>query len=289
MKVALPAHAAQSRGRKFVGMAREQDRLWVGSMPEAYDRWLAPPVFRPFAREIARRAARLAPRKVLELAAGTGVLTTELLAALPAADVTATDLNTAMVGFGSRQAPGAEWRQADALDLPFGDGRFDLVACQFGVMFFPDKPAAFAQARRVLAPGGALLFTTWGDVGTHGFAVALVAGIEHAYPEDPPKFVATVPHGYFDLDQVAADLAAGGMGDFSAEAVVLDGHAASAADVAAGFCAGTPLRMEMEARGDLAEGTKAVAEEMTARLGAGPVTAPMTAYMVEARPSPRRG
>jgi SAM-dependent methyltransferase len=270
-----------------MGMAREQDRLWVGSMPEAYDRWLAPSVFRPFAQDLARRAARLAPRKVLELAAGTGVLTAELLAALPAADVTATDLNAAMVGFGSRQAPGAEWRQADALGLPFGDGRFDLVTCQFGVMFFPDKPAAFAEVRRVLAPGGTLLFTTWGDVGTHGFAAALVAGIERAHPEDPPTFMATVPHGYFDLDQVAADLAAGGMGDFSAEAVTLDGHAASAADVAAGFCAGTPLRMEMAARGDLAEGTKVVAEEMTARLGAGPVTVPMTAYVVEARRSPR--
>jgi SAM-dependent methyltransferase len=215
------------------------------------------------------------------------VLTTELLAALPAADVTATDLNTAMVGLGSRQAPGADWRQADALDLPFDDGRFDVVACQFGVMFFPDKPAAFAQVRRVLAPGGTLLFTTWGEVATHGFAAALVAGLERAYPEDPPTFMSTVPHGYFDLDQVVADLAAGGMGDFSAEAVTLDGHAASAADVAAGFCAGTPLRMEMVARGDLAEGTKVVAEEMAARLGAGPVAAPMTAYVVEARPSPR--
>jgi SAM-dependent methyltransferase len=270
-----------------MSMAREQDRQWVGSMPEAYDRWLAPSVFRPFAQDLARRAARFAPRRVLEIAAGTGVLTNELLTALPAADVTATDLNAAMVGFGSRQAPGAEWRQADALDLPFGDGRFDLVACQFGVMFFPDKPAAFAEVRRVLAPGGALLFTTWGDVGKHGFAAALVAGIERAYPGDPPTFVATVPHGYFNLDQVVADLAAGGMGDLSTKVVTLDGHAASAADVAAGFCAGTPLRMEMVARGDLAEGTKAIAAEMTARLGDGPVAAPMTAYVVEARPAPR--
>src|SRR5690348_4835449 len=234
-------------------------------MPEVYERWLAPPVLHPFALDLARRGARLAPRVVREPRPGTGVLTTELLAALPAADVTATDLNAAMVGFGSRQAPGAHWQPADALDLPFGDGQFDLVACQFGVMFFPDKPAAFAQVRRVLAPGGTLLFTTWGDVGMHGFAAALVAGIERAYPEDPPTFVATVPHGYFDLDQVVADLAAGGMGDFSAEVVTLDGDAASAADVAAGFCAGTPLRMEMAARGDLAVGTKVVADEMTAR------------------------
>ena len=270
-----------------MNMASEQDRLWVGSMPEAYNRWLAPAVFRPFARDLARRAARLAPGRILEIAAGTGVLTNELVTALPMAEVTATDLNAAMVEFGSRQAPGAEWRQADALDLPFNNDRFDLVACQFGVMFFPDKPAVFAEVRRVLAPGGALLITTWGDVGTHGFAAALVAGIQRAFPDDPPTFLATVPHGYFDLDQVVTDLAAGGMGDFSAEEVTLDGDAASAADVAAGFCTGTPLRMEMSARGDLAEGTQVVAEEMTARLGAGPVTAPMTAYVVEARPSPR--
>ena len=270
-----------------MGMAGEQDRLWAGPMPEAYDRWLAPSVFRPFARDLARRAARLAPRTVLEIAAGTGVLTSELVTALPAAEVTATDLNAAMVDFGSRQAPGAEWRQADALDLPFDDGRFDLVACQFGVMFFPDKPAAFAQVRRVLAPGGALLITTWGDVGTHGFAAALAAAIERAFPDDPPTFLTAVPHGYFDLDQVAADLAAGGMGDLSIESVTLNGHADSAAGVAAGFCTGTPLRIEMAARGDLAAGTRAVAAEMKALLGDGPVTAPMTAYVVEARPSPR--
>ena len=113
-------------------MVSEQDRLWVGSMPEAYDRWLAPSVFRPFAQDLARRASRLAPRRVLEIAAGTGVLTNELITALPAADVTATDLNAAMVEFGSRQTPGAKWRKADALNLPFADGRFGLVACQFG-------------------------------------------------------------------------------------------------------------------------------------------------------------
>jgi hypothetical protein len=139
----------------------------------------------------------------------------------------------------------------------------------------------------ILAPGGALLLTTWGDIGTHGFAAAVVAGIKRAFPDDPPTFMATVPHGYFDLDQVVADLAAGGMGNLSAEAVTLDGHADSAAGVAAGFCTGTPLRIEMAARGDLEAGTRAVAAEMTARLGDGPVTAPMTAYVVEARPSRR--
>jgi SAM-dependent methyltransferase len=266
-------------------MATEQDRRWAGSMPDAYDQFLAPSVFRPFAVELAARAARIAPRRVLEIAAGTGVLTAELMAALPDAHVTATDLNEPMVRYGAGQVPGADWQEADAGALPFDDEQFDLVACQFGVMFFPDKPTAFAEVRRVLTGGGRLLMSTWGPVETHGFAVALMAGVERAFPADPPAFVAAVPHGYPDVGQVTADLAAGGLEVVAAETVTLTGHAASAADIAAGFCTGTPLRMAIESRGDLTAATVIVSEEMTARMGAGPVTAEMTAHLIEARPA----
>jgi len=242
-------------------------------------------VFRPFAVELAARAAGLAPRRVLEIAAGTGVLTAELLAALPGAHVTATDLNEPMVRYGAGQAPGADWQQADAQALPFDDEQFDLVACQFGVMFFPDKPGAFAEIRRVLTADGRLLMSTWGPVDTHDFAEALVAGVERAFPADPPTFVARVPHGYPDVGQVTADLAAGGLEVVAAESVTLTGHAESAADVAAGFCTGTPLRMAIESRGDLAVATEAVGTEMTARMGPGPVSAEMVAYFIEARPA----
>jgi len=250
-------------------------------MPDAYDRYLAPSVFRPFAVELAARAARLTPRRVLEIAAGTGVLTAELLAALPDAHVTATDLNEPMVRYGAGQAPGADWQQADAQALPFDDEQFDLVACQFGVMFFPDKPGAFAEIRRVLTADGRLLMSTWGPVDTHDFAEALVAGVERAFPADPPTFVARVPHGYPDVGQVTADLAEGGLEVVAAESVTLTGHAESAADVAAGFCTGTPLRMAIESRGDLAVATEAVGTEMTARMGPGPVSAEMVAYFIE--------
>jgi SAM-dependent methyltransferase len=271
----------------------DQDRVWAGSMPQAYDRWLAPAVFRPFAVDLARRAARFAPRRLLEIAAGTGVLTSELIAAMPAAQVTATDLNAAMVEFGSRCVPLAAWQQADALRLPFDDRQFDLIVCQFGVMFFPDRPAAFREMRRVLASAGRLVFSTWGVVETHGYEAALVAGLGHVFPDDPPAFLVAVPHGYCDLDQVAADLAAGGLECVSATSVTLEGHAASAADIAAGYCTGTPLRAAIEARGDLATCTALVADQMTARFGPGPVTAKMTAYVIEARPpepsAPERG
>jgi SAM-dependent methyltransferase len=257
------------------------DQMWVDTMAAAYDQWLVPAVFEPFARELAARAASHSPGRALELAAGTGVLTRELLAI--AWSVTATDLNEAMVDLGRRRAPGAEWRRADALALPFDDGGFELVACQFGVMFLPDKPAAFAEARRVLAPGGRMLVNTWAALDTHDFQAALVAALEQVFPDDPPTFMAAVPHGYPDPDVVADDVRAGGLRCDAVVPVTLRGHAASAADLAVGYCRGTPLRAEIASRGDLDAATAAVALAMTGMLGEGPVTGTMTAYVVEAR------
>jgi SAM-dependent methyltransferase len=245
---------------------------------------VAPTVFQPFGVDLARRVSAHAPARVLELAAGTGVLTRELVAVLGAAEVTATDLNDAMVDFGRSRTPGA-WQRADAMDLPFSDGEFDLVACQFGAMFFPDKPAAFAEVRRVLTPDGTFVLNTWATVDTHDFQAALVAGLERAFPEDPPTFMVSVPHGYADVDVVITDLRAGGLDCVAVESVTLEGRASSAAGVATGYCTGTPLRPEIEARGDLATITAVVAREMEARLGAGAVTGRMTANVFEATPA----
>ncbi len=153
------------------------------------------------------------------------MLTANLLAVAPSAEVTATDLNEAMVVFGSPRAPGAVWRQADAQRLPFPDGGFDLVVCQFGVMFFPDRVAAFTEVRRVLAPGGRILFNTWGPLGTHAFQVALQAGLERAFLVDPPRFFPTVPHGYADPAVVVGDLAAAGFAVEEEQELTLQGRA----------------------------------------------------------------
>jgi SAM-dependent methyltransferase len=261
-------------------MATDAERVWVDSMPTAYDRWLVPTVFQPFAVDLARRVATRPVGEALELAAGTGVLTHELVGVAGA--VTATDLNAAMVDVGARRVPAARWQQADATRLPFDDAAFDLVACQFGVMFFPDKPAAFAEAARVLAPGGRVLVNTWAALDTHVFETALVTALARVFPGDPPTFMPAVPHGYADPDVLAADAAAGGLRCASITLVTLEGTTASAADLAAGYCGGTPLRPEISARGDLATATAAVAQEMTALLGEGPVTGAMSAYVLEA-------
>ncbi|MEV5850051.1 class I SAM-dependent methyltransferase [Streptomyces sp. NPDC051985] len=251
-------------------------------MPEAYDRHLVPVFFGPFAADLAARAAALRPRTVLELAAGTGALTSALLDAVPTASVTATDLNEAMVIAGSAREPRAHWRQADAQELPFEDGGFDLVLCQFGVMFFPDRPAAYAEVRRVLAPRGRFLFNSWGPLATHGFGAAFQAALEGSMPDGAPTFLPDVPHGYADPAVVAADLAAAGLALATAEEVTLEGVAESAASVATGFLTGTPVSAAVQAREDAQALQLAVTRKMTDHLGPGPVTAPMTATVYTA-------
>jgi SAM-dependent methyltransferase len=264
-------------------MPSERDHVWVDAMPRAYADCLGTAVFAPFAAELARRASASAPRRVLEVAAGTGVVTGALADALPGTDILATDLNPAMVGHGAAHEPRARWEQADAARLPAGDGTVDLVVCGFGVMFFPDRRAAYAEARRVLAPGGRFLFTAWDEVGTHGFAEALTAGLRAAFPADPPPFVTAVPHGYADPDRIRADLAAAGFTDVVLERVVRTGIAPSAVAVAEGFCRGTPLRAQIAERGEPAAALRTVGETMTALLGAGEVRGEMAAWVAEAR------
>jgi SAM-dependent methyltransferase len=264
-------------------MVSEQDRVWVDSMPEAYAGGLEAPVFAPFAAELARRAAAAAPRRVLEIAAGTGVVTRALADALPGTDLLATDLNPAMVGHGARRESRARWEQADAAHLPAADGSVDLVVCGFGVMFFPDRPLAYAEVRRVLTPGGRFLFTTWDEVATHAFADALRSGLCAVFPADPPPFLEAVPHGYADPGRIRADLAEAGFADVDLERVVRSGVAPSAAAVAAGFCAGTPLRAQIAERGGPADTLRTVGDTMTALLGPGQVRGEMAAHVVEAR------
>ncbi|MFN2568762.1 MAG: class I SAM-dependent methyltransferase [Candidatus Dormibacteria bacterium] len=263
-------------------MADDGDRTWSSSMPEIYDRYLGSAVFQPHAVDLARRAAALQPSRVIELAAGTGVLTRALVAALPGTSITATDLNPSMVEHGASQVGGVAWQQADAMTLPFDDGSADLVVCQFGVMFFPDRRAAFREVGRVLAPGGSFLFNTWDVLEQNDFEVAVVDGLARAMPEDPPTFFARIPHGYTDVAEIRADLEAAGLRVDDISTVRLAGQAASAGVLAIGYCHGTPARFAIEASDSLDRVTAVVTEEMTARLGSGPVQGRLSAHVVTA-------
>jgi SAM-dependent methyltransferase len=261
------------------------DASWVGAMPEIYDRCLGPALFEPFAARVAAAAASYSPARLLEIAAGTGIGTAELARAMPTADILATDLNPAMVAWASQHVAGVSWAVADAQSLSFPDASFDVVICQFGVMFFPDRPAAFAEAARVLAPGGTMLLTVWGPLEASDFPAALVASLADVLPEDSPTFVARVPHGYADPERIRQDLRAGGLEAERIEELSLRGASPSARELARGFCLGTPLRFELDARGSLVDLSDAIADRMTIRLGEGPIQGDLMAYLITAHRS----
>src|SRR3954454_15743950 len=179
------------------------DKLFAGSIPEFYDRFLVPLIFEPYARDLAGRVAAVRPQEVLETAAGTGVLTRAMLATLPAhVRITATDLNQPMLDHAAASDPGAgrvTWRQADALALPFEDATFDVVACQFGAMFFPEKVRGYQEARRVLAHEGTFLFNMWDALSTNALAATVTDALAESFPEDPPRFFERVSYGHHDV------------------------------------------------------------------------------------------
>ena len=199
------------------------DASWLASMPERYDACLGPALFAPYAQHVADLAASWSPERVLEIAAGTGIGTAALVAALPDAQITATDLNAAMVEWASTRVPGATWQTADAQALGMEPESFDLVVCQFGAMFFPDRPGAYAQMRTVLAPGGRVLLTIWDSVEGSDLTYAVVGCLQQVFPEDPPMFVVRTPHGYADPTQITADVEAGGLTDVQVDRLVLHG------------------------------------------------------------------
>src|SRR3954468_13789813 len=189
------------------------DRVFAGSIPQLYDRLLVPLIFEPYAEDLAARVALLQPSSVLEIAAGTGAVARQLARALATdATIVATDLNQSMLDQASTvgtKRP-VEWRQADAMQLPFPNGTFDAVVCQFGVMFFPEKSKAFSEARRVLRPGGVFIFNVWDRIEENEFADTVTIALESLFPKDPPRFLARTPHGYHDHRIIERDLANGG-------------------------------------------------------------------------------
>src|SRR6476469_2298675 len=199
--------------------------------------------------------------------------------------IVATDLNPAMLDQAAATGTSrpVEWRQADAAQLPFPDRAFDAVVCQFGVMFFPDKAGAFAEARLVLLPGGVFLFNVWDRIEHNQFADVITAELATLYPDDPPRFLARTPHGYADRAVIERDLSAGGF-DRPAELVTLTerSRAASADIPALAYCQGTVLRNEIEARdpGGLARATARAAEAIRRRFGAGAVEGRVQAHVV---------
>jgi ubiquinone/menaquinone biosynthesis C-methylase UbiE len=264
------------------------DKLFAGSIPEIYDRFLVPLIFEPYARDLSERVARVNPLAVLETAAGTGVLTQAMTSRLPAATrIVATDLNQPMLDRAAAtlaREPRVEWRQADALALPFENESFDAVVCQFGLMFFPDKVQGYREALRVLKPGGHFLFSVWDRISENEFADIITQALAEVFPGDPPRFLVRTPHGYHDAERIRQELNAAGFARISVDAVDATSKASSPRDPAIAYCQGTPLRNEIEARdaSSLESATKYAGDALAQRFGSGAVEGRIRALVITA-------
>jgi SAM-dependent methyltransferase len=264
----------------------QQDTVFGGSIPQLYDQHMGPAFMAPYARDWAARLAYLRTGTLLETAAGTGIVTEALAQALQGVTIVATDLNQPMLDHAAAKSAlsRVQFRQADALQLPFDNESFDAVVCQFGAMFFPDRPTAFREVHRVLKPGGRFLFNVWERVADNPVVVVALGGLSRRYPDHGPWFLERTPHGYRDPAIIRSDLAAGGFANCRLETVALKGRAVSPTALAIGFCQGTPMRAELEGVDPtgLEDATAAAAEAIAEQFGQGAFETELCALVIEA-------
>jgi SAM-dependent methyltransferase len=266
----------------------DNDKVFAGSIPEIYDTYLVPLIFEGFAEDMAQRVTRDSPNRVLETAAGSGVVTRALAPHLKAsAQYVVTDLNQPMLDHAARQQ-GVDrritWQQANALELLFCDDEFDAVGCQFGVMFFPDRVAGYREAKRVLRPGGKFVFNVWDRISQNVFADDVTNALRDVFPDDPPVFLARTPHGYHDVDLIRRELKKAGFGDIAIETRDELSSAPSPRHPAVAYCQGTPLRNEIEIRdaAKLETATDHAATAIAKKHGEGDVAAKIQGHVIEA-------
>jgi len=265
---------------------QDMELRFTGSVPASYERLMVPLIFQPYADELARRAASLQPSRILETAAGTGVVTRALHEAFPEADIVATDLNQPMLDVAQEElrSDRVRFQQADAQQLPFEDGTFDIAVCQFGAMFFPDKVRGHGEAHRVLRNGGHYLLAIWDDISRNALSDVTQRVLIDLFPEDPPLFLCDGPFGYSDPKRIEGDLREAGFSAVEIDTVQLSSRSTSAYDAASALCYGTPMSVELEDRepGSLDRAFEEVERSLRRFEGQDGLEAPMSAHIVTA-------
>lgn len=252
------------------------------STPALYDRYMGPLLFEPYADLVAERCALLQPNRILEIAAGTGIVTRAVHRAVPRAQIVATDINPAMLEFAAHavRCDGVAFELADAQDLPFEEGSFDLVLCQFGVMFFPDKVRANHEARRVLQADGHYLLVSFDGLEANPVPKAAGDAVAALFADDPPAYMERGPFCYADRARIEHDLLAAGFTHVEVETIQLSSRV-NAREAAQGLVFGSPLRAEIERRDPSAldRAADAVTQALARWDGK---EAPMSAHLVTA-------
>jgi len=267
---------------------KDEHTKFSGSIPAAYDRYLGPVLFQPYAEDLATRLAANKTGSVLELACGTGILTRVLRTHLPSkVKLIATDLNEPMfrqaaAKFGKRER--VQWLEADACDLPFADRNFNAVVCQFGIMFVSNRALAAREAYRVLKRGGLFLFNVWDAMRHNKLGELAHRTITSFFENDPPTFY-KVPFSYHNRAEIRRILRQAGFREIKTEVIAKIGEANRAEDVARGLIEGNPVAVTIAKRDPslLPIITGAVAAAIARRFGERDIRAPMRAIVVRAR------
>lgn len=259
---------------------------FAGSIPHHYETYLGPLFFEPYACDLARRVHPDDQTRILELACGTGRVTRQLLGQLPPdGRLQATDLNADMLKIAKGQVKDSrvEWSVANAQDLPFNREQFDLVICQFGVMFFEDKAKACAEVFRVLKPGGRFLFNTWDEVKYNAVARLTEQVLQEVFPKDPPTFFMKGPHSFFDVRLIRQLMEDAGFRKVKIEPLAKTSVAPSPDDVISGILDGTPISPFLKEREEQAsEARKLLRELLVRHYGNTDLALPMRAFVCEA-------
>ena len=153
----------------------EQETFQVqGNAAQIYEEQKVPAMFRHLAEATLRQVEVPEGSRVIDIACGTGIVGRLLAEKVgKSGSVTGVDLNAGMIEVAKRSHPNCvDWRQGDVTDLPFPDHSFDMAFCQQGLQFFPDKLAALKEIRRILTPGGIVIFTVWSAVPPLATAIA---------------------------------------------------------------------------------------------------------------------